>query len=256
VIKHTSIYLLLLVYHKSIGQLACVISMKTSYVYLSHENGTQQLYRMLIITTVYRIFTYIYTHTQYKICIIIPHHIAGIAPFPNTYQYKYIYIYTYIHTYTYIYIYIYTHTQRRFLNHIMYIHSFKLIQYWRLKPSAVTQCHVLSNTAIRTAKSHTMYSWKRTPLQRDFCTYHSASKVKTESSKEKKERHASLHSYSKQFHMGCWKNTQAIFYLAFFNITYISTFLHPTHKWCKSNSSNFLDIWDLHSFGMLCSVDW
>jgi hypothetical protein len=108
------IYLHLLVYHKRIRPLPYLISMKISYVYLCHDNG-KQLYHILLNTTVYRTLIYIYI---YKMCIIIPHHIAEIAPFTN--------ISVYLH--------------KGYLSLIR--HTYILIKYWICKPAAVAQCHV------------------------------------------------------------------------------------------------------------------
>lgn len=150
------IYLHLLVYHRSIRLLPYLISMKVSYVYLCHENGKQQLYHTLVnTTTVYRTFIYI----------------KFALSFLTTSQKLH-------HSLTHISIF----TQRRFLTHKTHIHTFKLIKYWRLKPAAVTQCHVpeqqhfYGNLKI----SHNVLL-KKNSFAEGFLHIHGASKVVTKS---------------------------------------------------------------------------
>jgi hypothetical protein len=94
----------------------CVNINENIIVYLCHENGKQQLYRILVnITNVYRTFLYI---------------ICALSFLTISHKWH--------HSLTHISIF----TQRRFLTHKTHTHIFKLIKQWRLKPAAITQCCV------------------------------------------------------------------------------------------------------------------
>ena len=178
-------YLHLLVYHKRITPLPYLISMKISYVYLCHENGKQQLYPILVnTTTVYRTSIYIKCALSFLTISQKLHH----SP-----------------THTSIF------TKRRFLTHKTHIHFFKLIKYWRLKPAAVTQCHVPEDLSLQQhfygslKISHNVLLKKNSFAERflhiPWCEQ-SSNKVikgKTFTSSPLQQR--------KQFPMGCWKST-------------------------------------------------